>query len=110
MTALPDPLVGLLDARIEARIESALVAARRPAFVHQRIVEMVTGLPADDFLEHGRDGAFTTWKVRRLVFARTDDVIAFIEAHPVTSHAANDSTPDVESQVLARVGARRVAR
>ena len=80
-----------------------------PTFVTQRNVEAVIGYPKRDYLRDARDGLFPSTKQRRLIVARTEDVIAFFEARMRTARAlpANDATP--ETKALARVGARRVA-
>ena len=78
-------------------------------YVNQRTVEAIVGLPRRDYLREAAAGSFPTTKVRRLVTARTEDVIAFFEGRMRTARAlpANDATP--ETKALARVGARRVA-
>jgi hypothetical protein len=105
----PPSLEAALDARVDARIQALLLAVKRPEFVHQRIVQEVTGMPGTDYLDYARAGDFPTWKVRRLVYAKSADVIAFIEAHPARPNRSNDMST-AEADGLARVGARRVMR
>jgi hypothetical protein len=100
-----------LDELLEARMrEIALEVKTPPAFVHQRNVEAVVGVPRRQFLQDAKARQFPTTKQRRLVFARTADVVAFYELRlrVQASPVANDA--DAEAIALARVGARRVAR
>ena len=88
----------------------ARAEAQRPALVSQRTVEAVVGLPRRDYLRLAHLGAFPFVRERRLVVAKTVDVLAWFEqriAHR-DNKPANDA--DGESITLARVGARRVAR
>lgn len=104
---------GSLDAALRAAVtvEVARMVAdlARPELVSQRTVLAVVGLPAVDYLEDARAGAFPSWKVRRLVMARTVDVVAYVQAHPAKprSVASNDAG-DAEASTFARFGARRV--
>lgn len=102
MTTLDQLVVEHVDAAVHRRVAEV----KRPEFVQQRTVQDVTGMPAVDYLEHGRDGEFPTFKVRRLVFAKTSDVVAFIESHRTRS--ATSDGGNTEAKLLARVGARRV--
>jgi hypothetical protein len=105
------PEAGPLDALLAAHVETALRLAAsdlaRPLYVTQRSVETMLGLPAVDFLEDARSGAFPSWKVRRLVFAKTLDVAAYIEGHGRPVASAGDDEADRAD--LARIGGRRVA-
>lgn len=75
MTALvnEDALRELVAAEVHA-------VTARPALVHQRNVEHVVGLPGREFLRLARDGAFASTKEKRLVLAKTEDVLAFFES------------------------------
>lgn len=94
-----------LDERIR-RI--AREEAMRPAFVHQRNVEAVIGLPRRDFLRLARAAAFPATKERRVVLARTADVLAYVEERIPRRPPARVLPTDDEATALARVGARRV--
>jgi hypothetical protein len=95
-----------LDARIKAVIRAELA---RPVYVSQRSVESVVGLSRRDYLRLSRCRAWPSTRERRLVVARTVDVLAYVERSIAirASSADNDSPEDV---VLARVGARRISR
>jgi hypothetical protein len=82
--------------------------ASRPALVHQRSVETVCGVPRRDYLSAAHRGHFPSTKERRLIIARTADVLAYFELRLRTTGApvANDADP--EAVAFARVGARRV--
>jgi hypothetical protein len=95
-----------LEAAADASVQKRAAELRRPVFVNQRTIENVVGMAAVDFLEHARLGAFPSWKERRVVYARTADVVAFIEAHPVVPKTETETG---EAAVLAMVGARRLA-
>jgi hypothetical protein len=96
-----------LDERIR---EIARQESRRPAFVNQRTVEQVVDLPRRHYLRLARAGGFPTVHERRLVIARTADVLRVFESRMCTT-SANDAlvADDAESVALARIGARRVA-
>jgi hypothetical protein len=96
-----------LDARIRAIARAESV---RPAFVNQRNVETVVGLPRRDYLRLGRAGAFPTTKERRLVIARTVDVLAAFELRLQGREQPVANDADAEAIALAKVGARRVSR
>jgi hypothetical protein len=106
--------VGIInEAELEALMRKVAHEEARPILVNQRTVLAVVGLPAGAFLTAARAGAFQSSKLRRLVFAKTADVVAYVEAHPVTpriKQVAVASGDDEEARLLARVGARRVAR
>jgi hypothetical protein len=89
----------------ERAVEAAAERLARPTFVSQRTVLAVVGLPARDFLRGARAGAFASSKARRLILARTDDVVAYVDAHHVEPHVAPANDFDA---ALARIGARRV--
>jgi hypothetical protein len=106
-------LDAVLTAAVLAEVARRVAELRRPELVTQRTVEAVLGMPAVDFLEDARAGAFPSWKIRRLVFAKTIDVVAYVTAHPAKPRrAANvaSNNNDAEARAFARVGARRVAR
>jgi hypothetical protein len=103
-----DDLIEVAAERAVMRLAAELT---RPELVSQRTVLAVVGLPAIDFLEDARAGRFASRKVRRLVFARTVDVLAWIERHPVApSTAAAKVAGDEEARVFSKYGARRVGR
>ncbi len=81
----------------------------RPDFVHQKSVEAVVGLPRRDFLRLSRAKAWASTKNRRLVIARTADVIAYLETHVALRECMPANVVDIETATLARVGARRIA-
>jgi hypothetical protein len=97
-------LLGALDQRIHEVVRAELA---RPAYVTQRSVETVLGLPRRDYLRLARADAWASTRERRLIVSRTSDVLAYIETRLTIrgAQADNDSPEDV---VLARVGARRV--
>jgi hypothetical protein len=84
--------------------------AARPAFVTQRSVEQVIGLPRREYLRLAREGAWLSTHERRLVFSRTADVAAYFELKFSTSKAPAANDADAETIAFARVGARRVSR
>jgi hypothetical protein len=109
MTA--DPFATALDARIAAAVAARIEELQRPSHVTQRSVLSLVGMPAGTFLEAARAGEFASYKVQRLVFAKLEDVLAYIEAHPVRrSLSANDAEPTAssEAKMLGRAGFRRV--
>jgi hypothetical protein len=102
----PEVMSGLL-ALVRTEVRACLAEDRaRPELVHQRNVEAVVGLPARDYLRLARAGAFACVKDRRLVIARTDDVLAVFERRMAVP-GPND-TADAEARALSRVGGRRV--
>jgi len=107
VTTLDEAVAEFVTAAVQSRADEMC----RPELVNQRSVARIVGLPAVDFLEDARAGAFESWKVRRLVFARTADVLAWIRKHPAKPRmvAANDAG-DAEAEAFARYGARRVSR
>ena len=83
----------------------------RPEYVTQRSVEAVVGLARREFTRLARAGEIPTHKERRLIIARTADVIAWIEMRlRVASAPAANLNADPETIALARVGARRVSQ
>jgi hypothetical protein len=76
-----------------------------PVLLSQRTSERWTSLPGRDFLAAARAVAFPSFKLRRLVMAKTSDVVSWIESHRV-QRVANDA--DEWGTALARAGARRV--
>jgi hypothetical protein len=99
-------MIEMLDADDVRKIVREELA--RPVYVSQRTVEAVAGLPRRDFLRLARAGAFPSTRERRLVLARTEDVLAYVALKLATGKApaAND---DAEAIAFSRVGARRVA-
>jgi len=83
--------------------------AQRPPFVHQRNCECILGLPRCEYLIAARGKKFPSAKERRLVLARTSDVIAWLELRLQTSRGQASNDSDAETVTLSRVGARRVA-
>jgi hypothetical protein len=81
-----------------------------PQFVTQHTVLSELGLLPRRFLRLARRGAFPSTKVDRDVVARRADVSAFIEARIQLAERRPVNDTDPEAVVLARVGARRVAR
>lgn len=80
-----------------------------PLFVTQRTVEIVIGIPPRDYLRAARSKSFASTKERRLIIARTSDVVAWLELRlRTTAGAAPANDADPESIALARVRARRV--
>ncbi len=92
------------DVRRIAREEAA-----RPVLVTQRSVEGVCGLPRRDYLRLARAGAWPTTRERRLVVARTVDVLAYVEERLVLRDAKPQNDSDPEAVAFSKVGARRVA-
>jgi hypothetical protein len=88
--------MGDLDAL--ARAVAPLVAelAARPMYVTQRTVPSVLGMPRKTYLDHCRAGTWPSLKDRRLVYSKTEDVAAFVAAHPAPH------PHDVESRALSR--------
>lgn len=82
---------------------------QRPIYVTQRTVEAITSLPRRDYLRLSRAGAWPSTTERRLVIARTSDVIDYVERRLACrgGSAANDA--DAETIALGLVGARRVS-
>lgn len=93
------------DVRRIAREENA-----RPAFVHQRNCAGVVGVPPRQFLRDARAKAFPSTKERRLVMARTADVLAHYELRLSLKASPAQNDHDAEAIAFSRVGARRVAR
>jgi hypothetical protein len=117
MTDTPDTAfrgaLASLDAalRVAARaaVDERVAELSRPVLATQRTIERIVGMPQREFLRLARAGAFESWKVRRCVYARVADVIAFVERHPVRPRAlATNVADDALDAALARVGARRV--
>jgi hypothetical protein len=81
----------------------------RPLFVHQRSAERVLGLPGRDFLRGAHAGHFAWTKERRLIIAKTSDVVAWLERRLAYRDTKPANDEDVETIAFARVGARRVA-
>ena len=99
------------EAALERRMrEIARAESARPEFVHQRIVERVVGIPGRQYLRDARDRRFATAKERRLVIARTADVLEYYGTRIATARPTPSNDANVETIAFARVGARRVAR
>jgi hypothetical protein len=93
-------------AQLDARIRAVVLEVARPIYVSQRTVERVVGVPRRDFLRLARDGAFPSTKEKRLVVARTVDVLRYIETR-LTLRARPANVTKIDA--LGRVGARRVS-
>jgi hypothetical protein len=102
----------LIDETALASLVREIVRAEtaRPEFLSQRSVEAVVGLPRRDYLRLAREGAYTTTRERRLVIARTADVVAFVEQRIALREAEPENDHDAEAIAFSRVGARRVSR
>lgn len=94
-----------LDARIAAIVEKC---TQRPEYVSQRTVLAVVGIEPRDYLHHARNGAFPSAKVRRVVLARTTDVIAWLDGRVRRARVKPAKALSPRDAALARVGARRV--
>jgi hypothetical protein len=86
---LPLPL-SFLSAEANAELDRyirrvATQVTAHPTHVSQRTCTAVCGVPKEDFLEAARRGDFPSCKVRRLVLAKTADVVAWIESHPTNA-------------------------
>lgn len=81
--------------------------ATPPIAVSQRTVFAVFGVPPRDYLAGARKGEFPSSKVGRLVIARTEDVLAWIDLHRVTPRTPVDESAELDA-ALAIVGGRRV--
>ena len=67
------------------------------------------GIPRLDFLREAKKRRFASTKERRLIIARTDDVITWLEQRLSQVTPTPPVSPsDPETISLARVGARRV--
>jgi hypothetical protein len=97
----------LLAEQIDAAVTRRAAELQRPELVTQRTCEAVIGIPAGDYLRLSRAGAWPTARERRLVVARTADVLAVYALRLERRAAANDADP--LDAALARVGGR-VAR
>ncbi len=95
----------LIDERIAALMQRNADALARPLLTTQRNVESVVGIDAREFLRVARAGAFASTKERRLVVARTADVVAHFESR---MRLPTSQDADSEAHALARVGLRRV--
>jgi hypothetical protein len=93
------------DVRAIARDEAGL-----PSHVSQRTVERWTSLPSRDYLAAAREAAFPSSKIKRLVVAKTVDVVAWIESkhRPLASSSIESDEDAALDEALASVGARRV--
>ena len=105
----PTLVPALVDLDALARVVAPLVVEllQRPLYVTQRTAPTVLGMPRGNYLDHCRAGDWLSFKDRRLVYAKTEDVAAFLAARPV--EAKEDAEGSEEARTLARVGARRVA-
>ena len=103
------PFDDLLTERIDAAVSARAAELRRPELVSQRTVAAVVGLPAADFLRLSRAGAWPSTKERRLVVARTADVLAIFTLRLAQRAAVNDAADPLDA-ALARVGGRRAPR
>jgi hypothetical protein len=82
---------------------------QRPEFVHQRTVTLIVGLPRTTYLDLARRKVFPSTKERRLVLARTADVLAHFESRLGRRPSKPAHVPRTPEEIaFARVGARRV--
>ena len=88
------------------RLAREVLAEARPAFVSQRTVMAVVGVPPRDYMRLAREGAFPVVKEKRIVLAKTADVVALFEGR-LTKRAAPANDADELDAALARVGGRR---
>lgn len=96
------------SAELDERIRKvATEIAARPTHVSQRTVGTVCSLPSRDFLAAARAAAFPSSKVGRLVLARTEDVVTWVDS---LRRRAPSTEQDEEDACLAAAGARRVNR
>jgi hypothetical protein len=93
---------------VERMVLEAL-AKLRPQLVHQRSVEHVVGIPRRQYLADAAARHFPTTKQRRLIVARTADVVGFYEQRIELRDVKPVNDSDPEAIALARVGARRIA-
>jgi hypothetical protein len=100
--------VAVLDEADVRRIAAEVLA--RPAFVHQRNCAAVVGVPPRQYLRDARAKAFPSTKERRLVLARTAEVLAYYELRLSVKTAPAQNDHDAEATAFSRVGARRVSR
>lgn len=117
MNGVDIDLNALLRAAAEIGVRKCAAELARPVFVHQRSVEQVWGVPGHAFLDFAHAGDFPTWKIRRLIFAETEAVVAFIKANVMRPDVDDEAVyvprtarEEAEAAALARVGARRVSR
>jgi hypothetical protein len=80
----------------------------RPLLVNQRTVASIVGLDAREYLRLARAGAFPSTRERRLIVARTSDVVCVFESRMRTL-AANDSGAEASTFARSRSGLRRVS-
>jgi hypothetical protein len=105
MPHLIDPAA--FDAAVRHIVRAEL---ERPALVHQRDVERIVGIPGRQFLRDAHEGRFPSTKERRLILARTADVVAYYAERIAAAQAPSLNEFDAETIEFARVGARRVAQ
>jgi hypothetical protein len=98
-----------LTAAVFAEVQRQIADLRRPELVTQRTVAAVVGMPERDYLRHVRARDWPSWADRRLRYSRTDDVVAWIAAHPVTSGATVRALRGTSEFARSRSGLRRVA-
>jgi hypothetical protein len=97
------------EAALEARIRQiAREEAARPEFLHQRNVEQIAGIPGRQYLRDAHAKRFPSSKERRLLVARTSDVVAYYALRIATAAAPAANDASAETIALARVGCRRV--
>ena len=81
----------LLRRLVTEEVARRIAETNRPEHVTQRTVAAVVGMPARDYLRHCRSGDWPTWCDRRLRFARTEDVVAWVEAHPLKERVGENA-------------------
>jgi hypothetical protein len=94
-------------AALDQRIREIVRDEARPLYVSQRNSAAVLGIDARAYLSAARSGAFPSTKIRRVVTARTADVVAWLDAR-IAARAMPENVTPIDA-ALARVGARRVA-
>lgn len=103
-------LDALLREVVAAAVHEEAARLARPLYVTQRTSLAIVGLPPRDFLRLALEGRFPSTKEKRLVLARTEDVVRYVDAHRREVRPANDygeEQDDLDAS-LAKVGARRV--
>ncbi len=107
------PMSIIDQAALEALIRKIAHEEARPMLVNQRAVAAVLGMSRGNYLGHCRAGDWPSFADRRVRYSRTADVVVWLTRHPVTPRrtlVAVACNEDEEARLLARVGARRVAR
>ena len=109
MESVDTILAGMVERAVAAAVDARVAELKRPDYLTQRSVEQVCSMPAHDFLRHCREGHWPSWCDRRVRYAKTKDVIAWLESHPVKVRAANDADEEAKVFAKSRSGIRRIA-